>query len=215
MPFDCQFRATHGQDACVDRCPTTGTSPTFVFARVERSTDLPPVEPHTIDIAVLDMHHGWPNLGHDAIVHGVQNAVCDLQADLAAAGLSFRVLSYDVRRGAQIPEAPGGRHMIYIGTGGPGHLDPARNDGVSPGSQGIREDPRWERRLFGLFPPPEREGRIAVLICAPFGQEVVRSHRLFRVLSDRLARTGIAVLRFVPYGTGDSPGEDIDGVGQL
>lgn len=67
------------------------------------------------------------------------------------------------------------------------------------------------RRLFGLFHPPEREGRIAVLICAPFGQEVVRSHRLFRVLSDRLARTGIAVLRFDPYGTGDSPGEDIDG----
>lgn len=67
------------------------------------------------------------------------------------------------------------------------------------------------RRLFGLFHPPERERDIAVLICAPFGQEMVRTHRLFRVLSDRLARLGIAVLRFDCHGTGDSSGNDTDG----
>jgi pimeloyl-ACP methyl ester carboxylesterase len=68
-----------------------------------------------------------------------------------------------------------------------------------------------QRRLFGLFHPPERERDIAVLICAPFGQEMVRTHRLFRVLSDRLARAGVAVLRFDCHGTGDSSGDDTDG----
>ncbi|MEJ7688410.1 MAG: alpha/beta hydrolase [Variovorax sp.] len=67
------------------------------------------------------------------------------------------------------------------------------------------------RQLFGLFHPPERDGDIAVLVCSPFGQEAVRTHRLFRVLADRLARSGVAVLRFDYHGTGDSPGDDTDG----
>jgi alpha-beta hydrolase superfamily lysophospholipase len=40
---------------------------------------------------------------------------------------------------------------------------------------------------------------------------MVRTHRLFRVLSDRLARAGVAVLRFDCHGTGDSSGDDTDG----
>jgi predicted alpha/beta hydrolase len=67
------------------------------------------------------------------------------------------------------------------------------------------------RQLFGLFHAPERDSQMAVLVCAPFGQEAIRSHRLFRVLSDRLARTGVAVLRFDYFGSGDSPGDDEDG----
>ena len=66
------------------------------------------------------------------------------------------------------------------------------------------------RQLFGLFHAPERDGGVALLICQPFGQEAIRAHRLFRVLADRLARGGVAVLRFDYYGTGDSPGEDTD-----
>ena len=170
MPFDCQFRSTHGQDVCVDSCPTTGTAPTFVFARVERPADLPPVEPHTIDVAVLDMHHGWPNLGHDAIGYGIQNIVCDVTPALRAAGLRVRVLSYDVRRGHQIPEAPGDRHGIYVGTGGPGHLDPRLNDGVSAGSQGIKEDPAWEPKAFALFDAIRADRQAALLaVCHTFG----------------------------------------------
>jgi hypothetical protein len=170
MPFDCQFRSTHGQDACVDRCPTTGADPTFVFARIEQAADLPPIDPYTIDVAVLDMHHGWPNLGHDAIGYGIQNIVCDITPALRAAGLRVRVLSYDVRRGHQIPEPPGDRHRIYIGTGGPGHLDPRLNDGVSPGSQGIKEDPGWEPRLFALFDDIRSDGQAALLaVCHTFG----------------------------------------------
>ncbi|GAA4352184.1 hypothetical protein GCM10023165_41050 [Variovorax defluvii] len=67
------------------------------------------------------------------------------------------------------------------------------------------------RQLFGLYHAPERDSQLAVLICMPLGQEAVRGHRLFRVLSDRLARAGVAVLRFDYYGSGDSPGEDTDG----
>lgn len=69
------------------------------------------------------------------------------------------------------------------------------------------------RRLFGIFHPSESvsHGRGSVLICPPFGQEALRSHRFFRVLADRLARAGFSVLRFDYYGTGDSPGSDIDG----
>lgn len=48
----------------------------------------------------------------------------------------------------------------------------------------------------------------AVLFCNPFGQEAVRTHRLFRVLADRLARTGVACLRFDYYASGESFGDD-------
>ena len=37
---------------------------------------------------------------------------------------------------------------------------------------------------------------------------MVRAHRLLRVLAERLARNGIAVMRFGPYGAGDSLGND-------
>ncbi|RZL58443.1 MAG: alpha/beta fold hydrolase [Variovorax sp.] len=69
------------------------------------------------------------------------------------------------------------------------------------------------RRLFGIHHPSESAttDRGAVLICPPFGQEALRSHRFFRVLADRLARAGFSVLRFDYYGTGDSPGDDADG----
>lgn len=66
--------------------------------------------------------------------------------------------------------------------------------------------------LFGVFhaaDPGVRTGR-AVLLCNPFGQEAVRSQRVFRVLADRFARTGCATLRFDYFGTGDSDGDDAD-----
>jgi uncharacterized protein len=49
------------------------------------------------------------------------------------------------------------------------------------------------------------------VLCNPFGQEAIRSHRMFRVLADRLSRDGLYVLRFDYYGTGDAAGEDHEG----
>jgi uncharacterized protein len=70
-----------------------------------------------------------------------------------------------------------------------------------------------ERTLFGLFHPPDCNVRTdsAVVICNPFGQEAIRAHRVLRVLADRLARQGHAVLRFDYFGTGDSTGDDAQG----
>jgi pimeloyl-ACP methyl ester carboxylesterase len=68
-----------------------------------------------------------------------------------------------------------------------------------------------ERRLFGAFHPGLQRTRVGVLLCNPFGQEAIRIHRSFRVLAERLSRAGVDVLRFDPYGTGDSAGADEEG----
>src|SRR5438046_2491239 len=104
-----------------------------------------------IDVAILDMNHSWPNVGHDSIVHAVLEAAERSRHRLMAKGLKVRALSYDVRRRFMLPDAPNGRFGLYIGTGGPGHLDPRRNDGLSEWSQGIYEDDDWEAPLFDLF----------------------------------------------------------------
>lgn len=66
------------------------------------------------------------------------------------------------------------------------------------------------RRLFGAFHEgsPGRAQSLGVLLCNPFGQEAIRTHRLYRVLAGRLAQAGVHVLRFDYFGTGDSAGED-------
>lgn len=167
MPFDCRHRQRFGQDACRTSC---AAAPVFSAEYVAEPGAEPPPDPRVIDIAVLDMHHGWPNLGHGAIVSAMQNAVCDLVQPLVHGGLRFRVLSYDVRRAHAIPEPPGGRHALYIGTGGPGHLDPALNDGTTEGSQGILENPAWERPLFALFDAIRADDSAALLaVCHTFG----------------------------------------------
>ena len=55
----------------------------------------------------------------------------------------------------------------------------------------------------------DQASRPGVLMLNPLGQEAVRTHRLMRVLADRLARAGHDVLRFDYHGTGDSPGDDL------
>lgn len=67
-----------------------------------------------------------------------------------------------------------------------------------------------ENKLFGCLhssvgPSPSRP---AVLLCNPFGQEALRSHRTMRVLAERLSRAGHPTLRFDYAGSGDSSGDD-------
>jgi len=166
MPFDCRHRQRFGPEACLSSCPAA--PPVFQVVRVQRAADVPAPEPHLVDIAVLDMHHGWPNLGHDAIVQAMQNALCDHAGPLRTAGIGFRVVSYDLRRGDQvIPEPPGGRHALYVG---PRARAPRPADERRPlrGSQGIREDPRGAE-LFALSTHPRVGSAVLLSVCHTFG----------------------------------------------
>jgi hypothetical protein len=121
-------------------------------------------------VALLDMNHLWPNLGHDSLVHAVQDAACDLTPLLRPAGLQVRVLSYEVRARHQVPEGPGGRFRLYLGSGGPGHLDPRLNTGNREGSQGIAEDPAWQAPLYRLFDAIAADEDAALIaVCHTYG----------------------------------------------
>lgn len=69
-----------------------------------------------------------------------------------------------------------------------------------------------EKQLYGVVQEPAGNTfeDYAVLMCYPFGQEYMRSHRAFRQLSSMLSRKGIASLRFDYLGTGDSMGDQSD-----
>jgi hypothetical protein len=159
-----------GDMACLDNCAMKGIHSVFSHHRLLLGEALPRADEAVCDIAVLDMHHGWPNLGHNSIVQAVREAACDFEHAIRAAHLKIRVLSFDVRRLGLIPEPPGGRFSIYIGTGGPGHLDPRLNDGASEFSQGVREDPSWEPRAFRLFDDILADpGASFMAVCHSFG----------------------------------------------
>ena len=72
-----------------------------------------------------------------------------------------------------------------------------------------------QRRLFGVYSParaPARSaasgaGTRAVVLCNPWGQEYLRAHRALRHLAGLLNDTGVHVLRFDYFGTGDSTGD--------
>jgi pimeloyl-ACP methyl ester carboxylesterase len=64
--------------------------------------------------------------------------------------------------------------------------------------------------LLGVYYPPTSiipEHNQSIILCPPFGQEYLRSHRAFRQLALLLAREGFHVMRFDYYGTGDSDGD--------
>ena len=87
------------------------------FEYVDRAKPAPSRE--FIDVAILDMNHAWPNVGHDSLVHAVLEAAEELREMLVAAETKVRVISYDVRRSLEIPAAPNGQFRLYVGTGGP------------------------------------------------------------------------------------------------
>src|SRR5687768_769527 len=167
--YTCALKRAHGKDFCLSECPARDPA-VYDYVRIERPEDIPAKDPHVIDVAILDMNHGWPNMGHDSLVQVVKDAACDLAPVLAESGLRIRALSYEVRRRHMIPEAPGGRFAVYIGTGGPGHIDPPHNAGIAEESQGIDEDPAWQGPLFALFDGIRASEEAAlVAVCHSFG----------------------------------------------
>jgi hypothetical protein len=143
---------------------------TFKYCRVLSPGDVPPVDPHRIDVAMLDLNFEYPNLGHDSLVNHLAAVESELRPQLETAGLALRVISYEVRRRRMLPEPPPGRFELYIGTGGPGHVDPAQNDGQAPWSQRVAEDPAWEAPAHRLFDAILADPGAAMLgICHSFG----------------------------------------------
>ena len=140
------------------------------FEYVRAADSAPAAQSDRIDVAVLDMNHSWPNVGHDAVVHAVLDAAEGMRAQLVEAKAKVRAISFDVRRRGLLPAHPDGQFQLYIGTGGPGHLDPRLNDGVSWWSQGVREDASWEAHLFRLFESVLSHPRAAMFaLCHSFG----------------------------------------------
>lgn len=159
-----------GDMACLDDCAMKGIHSVFSDHRLQLGEALPKADEAILDIAVLDMHHGWPNLGHHSLVQAVREAACDFEPAIRKAKLKIRVFSFDVRKHAMLPEPPGGRFSVYIGTGGPGHLDPRLNDGAADFSQGVKEDPGWEPRAFRLFDAILADpGASLLAVCHSFG----------------------------------------------
>jgi len=170
VPISCQYKVRHGRQFCVSDCPASVPCGVFDYVRVEKPQDVPAYDPLVVDVAVLDMNHGWPNLGHDSLVHAVLDAGCDLVEPLQGTGLRVRALSFDVRRSGMIPETPGRQFSLYLGTGGPGHIDPRLNDGVAEWSQGTLENPAWEAPTFRLFDDVVGHEDAALIgVCHTFG----------------------------------------------
>ena len=143
---------------------------TFTHARLAPGAAAPPRDPRILDVAVLDMNHGWPNVGHDSVVATIREGAESMADAFAGAGLTVRALTFDVRRGLSIPDPGDDRFGLYVGTGGPGHIDPRRNDGKDPLAQGVLEDPAWEAPLFRLFDAiAAREDAALLGVCHTFG----------------------------------------------
>ena len=141
----------------------------FEEYRIAPGTALPPRDERAIEVAVRDMNCGYANVGHDAIVAIVRDCARALEPELERTGRRVRVLSYPVRDGLAVPDHALGRHRLYVGTGGPGHLDP-RENASEGGVERVREDPSWEAPLWKLFDAIAADENAALYgVCHTFG----------------------------------------------
>jgi hypothetical protein len=140
------------------------------FSRVDAPGDEPPPVDGVVDVAVLDMHHGYPNLGHASIVESLLNWGHEERVKRDGWAPGFRVISYDVRTHGAVPTSAASRFSVVVGSGGPGAIDPRNNDGVVAASQGVNEDPAWEAPLFRFFDKVLASPETSLLaICHSFG----------------------------------------------
>src|SRR5262249_10166362 len=96
----CRYKVAQGRRFCASDCPAHPETPSggvFHYARVEHPGELPPADERIVDVAVLDLNCGWPNLGHDSLVHAVLETACDLLPQLVETGLALRAISFAVR----------------------------------------------------------------------------------------------------------------------
>jgi hypothetical protein len=149
--------------------PIDWRTPHFEVVRIEKPADLPEPSDAIIDVGLLDMNAGYSNVGHDAMLAFLHDLAAEYQDDLDARGRRIRVLSYAVRDQLMVPDHASGRHKLYLGTGGPGHLDPRCNT-VDDGARQIREDPSWEAPLWRLFDAVLTDESAALYgVCHTFG----------------------------------------------
>ena len=141
----CQYKLQYGRSSA----PTAvrqQPNGVFKYFRVEAPEDLPPADlvPWMLRFSTPD--HGWPNLGHDSLVHAVREIDCDLRASRWHRD-NVAAISFDVRRKQMLPAAVDASPSMWAQAGR--GIDPRMNDRVSVGCQGIKEDPTaWERPLI-------------------------------------------------------------------
>ena len=94
--------------------------PALRYVRVSTMGDEPAPERGVVDVCVLDMNCGYPNLGHSSVVETLLTLGFEERAALGRGAPELRVISYDVRRGGAVPTGAPGRFPLVVGTGGPG-----------------------------------------------------------------------------------------------
>ena len=93
MPTSCEYKRKRGIAYCGPDCSALARG-VFEHVRLAPGGPLPDRDPRIVDVAVLDMNHGWPNVGHEGVVSAFKDAACELSIPLAAAGLSLRAISF-------------------------------------------------------------------------------------------------------------------------
>ena len=124
-----------------------------------------------VDVAVLDMNFGWPNLGHDSLVHAVQEVAGDLSAACwAPRPQGARVVLRGAAHRHRSPRRPAADSPCTSARAAPATWTRTERR-RRPGQPGHRRGPRPGRPpLFRLFDAIDASEDAALLaVCHSFG----------------------------------------------